>query len=100
MVGPVTASLDSFDVCGVRLFGAGIKCGFGLGGVGSALHAVKAVAEPRLASVVAKGASELTSVAGAGLVGACHDTVMVVSSVPPRSKTYVPNGVLLGSCFG
>lgn len=53
-------------------FSLGIKSRLGFGRVVAALHAIYAVSEPRLSAVVAKGASELASVTGAGLVGAGH----------------------------
>jgi hypothetical protein len=50
----------------------GVEGGFGFEGVVAALHAVKAVAKPRVAPIPAKGASELAFGAGAGLVGTGH----------------------------
>jgi hypothetical protein len=52
--------------------GLGIGGGFGFGGVAPFGHALFAVAEPRATAIPADGASELASVAGAGLVGAGH----------------------------
>lgn len=72
MVGAITASIDSLAVGGMGLVGASVERSLGLGGVVASLKAVKAVAEPRASSIPAKGASELPSVAGAGLVGAGH----------------------------
>jgi hypothetical protein len=52
--------------------GFGVEGGFGFGGIVAALEAIKAVTEPRSPPIPAQGASELPSVAGSGLVGACH----------------------------
>ena len=71
----------------MRLVSAGVRSGFGLGRVVASLLAVKAVAEPRATAIPAEGAGVLSPVAGAGLVGASHnsDTVIVVSS--PNKST-------------
>lgn len=79
MVGPITASIDSLAVGWMRLFDSGIKGGFGFWSVVASLKAVKAVANPRLAAIPAKGADAASGVlaAGLGLVLADHnDTVM------------------------
>jgi hypothetical protein len=60
--------------------GAGIKRRLRLGRVVAPRHAIAAVAQPRLAAVVAKSASELASVAGARLVGAGHSETVIVYS--------------------
>lgn len=61
------------------LAGAGIERGLGLGCVVAALEAVQTVAEPRRAAIPAKGASELASVAGAGLMQAHHAETLKLS---------------------
>lgn len=74
----------------MRAFSLGIKSRLGFGRVVAALHAIYAVSEPRLSAVVAKGASELPSVADAGLVGAGHATV---TETPATISVCVPTGV-------
>jgi hypothetical protein len=61
--------------------GLGVEGGFGFWCVGSALHAIKAVAQPRATAIPAQGARKLASVAGAGLVGAGHDTDQVPNEI-------------------
>jgi hypothetical protein len=72
LIGSVTAAGEARAVAGVGAFGLGVEGGFGFEGVVAALHAGLAVAEPRVTAIPADGASELASVAGAGLVGAGH----------------------------
>jgi hypothetical protein len=62
--------------------GAGVEGCFGGGRVVAPRYAVIAVAQPRLAAVVAKSASELTSVTGAGLVGAGHGSSTIQIEPP------------------
>ena len=72
MVGAIAAPGKTGAGRGVRLGGAGIEVGLGLGRVVSSLEAVKTVTKPRTAAIPSKGASELPPVAGAGLVEARH----------------------------
>jgi hypothetical protein len=63
--------------------GLGVKGGFGFGRVVAALQAIQAISRPRTPPEPTQRTMELTSVAGAGLVGAGHsDTVIVTPSVP------------------
>ena len=61
------------------LVGASVERSLGLGGVVAALKAVKAVANPRLAAIPAKGADAASGVFAAGLrlVRAGHNETMV-----------------------
>jgi hypothetical protein len=72
LVGAVAAAADAGASGGVGLVGAGLGGGSGFGRVASCGEAVAAVAEPRATAIPTEGASELPSVAGAGLVGASH----------------------------
>jgi hypothetical protein len=78
LVGAVTAPRQARQGGGVRALGLGIEGRFGFGGVAASGHALLAIAEPRLAAIPAKGAGELASVAGAGLVGAGHSETVTV----------------------
>ena len=84
MVGPITASANPLAIDRMSAVSLGVKSGFGFWGVAPCGHALITVAEPRLAAIPAEGASELPSVAGAGLVGAGHisETMISVSLVP------------------
>jgi hypothetical protein len=62
--------------------GLGVEGGFSFWGVAACGHAIVAVAKPRVTAIPAQGASELASVAGAGLVGAGHGST-TVQIVPP-----------------
>lgn len=68
---------------GVAAVGLRVGGGFGFGGVIPCPHAVGAVAEPWAAAIPAEGAGELATVAGAGLVGTGH--VTVISTLPLNS---------------
>jgi hypothetical protein len=75
LVGAVTAPADARTGDGMGAVGLGVEGGFGFGGIVAALEAIKAVTEPRATPIPAQGASELASVAGAGLVGAGHSVI-------------------------
>jgi hypothetical protein len=72
LVGAITAPRQARAGAGVRGFGLSVGGGFGFGRVAASGHALIAVTEPRATAIPAHGASELASVAGAGLVGAGH----------------------------
>jgi hypothetical protein len=95
LVSAVTASRQAWAIGGMGAVGLGVEGGFGFGGIVAALHAVEAVAEPRATAIPTESATELASVAGAGLVGAGHagSTSMVISS-SNQIPSYVPSGVL------
>jgi len=82
LVGAVTATGEARAVGGMGAVGLGVKGGFGFGGVAASGHAIVAVAKPRVTAIPAQGAGELASVAGAGLVGASHASVIVTTPCP------------------
>jgi hypothetical protein len=79
LVGAVAAAGEARAVGGMAAVGLGVGGGFGFRGVVPSPYAVKAVAEPRASAIPAKGAGELASVAGAGLVGAGHAKMVVIA---------------------
>ena len=80
LVGAVAAAGEARAMGGMGAVGLRVGGGFGFRGIVPSPHAVKAVAEPRPAAIPAEGASELASVAGAGLVRASH--VSATSAIP------------------
>jgi hypothetical protein len=82
LIGAVAASRQARAVAGMGAVGLGVEGGFGFGRVAASGHAVSAVTEPRVPAIPAKGASELPSVAGAGLVGAGHDSETIKVPCP------------------
>jgi hypothetical protein len=83
LIGAVAATADAGAGGGVGLVGAGLGGGFGFGRVVAVPYAVKAVAEPRATAIPTEGASELPSVAGAGLVRAGHALTVAPSGIGP-----------------
>ena len=81
LIGPVAASREARAVGGMGALGLGVGGGLGFWRIASSSHAVLAVAEPRPAPIPSQGASELASVAGAGLVGADHTSVTMAAVV-------------------
>ena len=74
LIGAITASRQTLAGGGMGLVGASVERSLGLGGVVAALKAVKAVANPRLAAIPAKGTYELSSITSSGLVKTGHST--------------------------
>jgi hypothetical protein len=104
LVGAVTAARQARAVGWMGAVSFGVESRFGFGGIVAALHAVEAVAEPRATAIPTESATELASVADAGLVGAGHAGETVTLPIPAKSPAledgeYVPSGPFCGLSF-